>query len=151
MRLLLPENYREKLCIFFTNFTQCKKKLKNKWNIIFEYLVIFFSPEKGKISDFFVEVNLSGHTLSLISHLSFKYKSFYKSACLSVSDWVCLFVCSLTSPKRWTPARDDFPWDKEGFRLKNIWIRRTVSWKLACILAPHSTLAVNIILSSMNL
>ena len=44
--------------------------------------------------------------------------------------------------------RDDSPWDKEGFRLKNIRIRRTVSWKIACILA---TLAVNFILSSMNL
>ena len=40
------------------------------------------------------------------------------------------------------------PWDKEGFRLKNIQIRWTVSWKIACILA---TLAVDSILSSMNL
>ena len=47
--------------------------------------------------------------------------------------------------------RDDSPWDGEGFRLKNIWIRRTVSWKIACILAPHSILAVNFILSSINL
>ena len=47
--------------------------------------------------------------------------------------------------------RDDSPWDWEGFRLKNIWIRRTVSWKIACILAPHSILAVNSILSSKNL
>ena len=46
--------------------------------------------------------------------------------------------------------RDDFPWDKEDFRLKNIWIHRTVSWKIAYILAPHSTLAVNFILSSVN-
>ena len=37
-----------------------------------------------------------------------------------------------------------------SFRLKNIWIRRTVSWKITCILAPHSTLAVNFISSSMN-
>ena len=44
--------------------------------------------------------------------------------------------------------RDDSPWDKEGFRLKNIRIRRTVSKKIACIL---ETLAVNFILSSMNL
>ena len=47
-------------------------------------------------------------------------------------------------------SMDDSHWDWEGFRLKNIWIRRTVSWKIACILAPHSTLAVNFILSSMN-
>ena len=26
--------------------------------------------------------------------------------------------------------RDDSPWDWEGFRLKNIWIRRTVSRKI---------------------
>ena len=47
--------------------------------------------------------------------------------------------------------RDDSLWDEEGFRLKNNRIRRTVSWKIACIPAPHSTLAVNFILSSMNL
>ena len=68
---------------------------------------------------------------------------------------VCLFVCSLTPPKQRTEQaeilRDDSPWDEEGFRLKNIWIRRTVSWKIACILASHMTLAVNFILSSMNL
>ena len=34
-----------------------------------------------------------------------------KSASLSVSEWVCLFVCSLTSPKRWTPAS----WNFEGW------------------------------------
>ena len=47
--------------------------------------------------------------------------------------------------------RDDSPLDKKDFRLKNMQIRQTVSWKIACILAPHSTLAVNFILSSMNL
>ena len=41
--------------------------------------------------------------------------------------------------------RDDFPWDKEDFRLKNVRTRRAVSKKIACILAPHSTLAVNFI------
>ena len=64
-----------------------------------------------------------------------------------------LFGCFLNSsesanPKRAEILRDDSPWDEEGFRLKNIRIRRTVSWKIACILA---TLAVNFILSSMNL
>ena len=68
-----------------------------------------------------------------------------------------LFVCSLTPPKRRGEPkraeifRDDSSLDAEDFSLKNIRIRRTVSWKIACILAPHSTLAVNFILSSMNL
>ena len=74
--------------------------------------------------------------------------------CQWVSEWVCVFGCSLTLPKRRTPASWNFEgwfsWDWEGFRLKNIWIRRTVSWNIACILAPFSTLAVNFILSSMN-
>ena len=47
--------------------------------------------------------------------------------------------------------RDDSPLDWEGFRLRNFWIRRTVSWKIAYILVSHSTLAVNFIFSSMNL
>ena len=55
-----------------------------------------------------------------------------------VSKWVCLsvclFVCSLTPPKRGTPASWNFegwfPLNKEGFRLKNIRIRRTVSRKI---------------------
>ena len=47
--------------------------------------------------------------------------------------------------------KDDSPWDAKGFRLKNIRIRQTVSRKIAYILAPHSTLAVNFILSSVNL
>ena len=48
--------------------------------------------------------------------------------------------------------RDDSPWDEEGFRLKNIRIRRTVSRKIACIVGMYiSDLAVNFILSSMNL
>ena len=66
----------------------------------------------------------------------------------SVSECVCLFVCLFPNSEI---LRDDFPLDWEGFKLKNILIRRTVSWKIACILAPHSTLAVCFILSSMNL
>ena len=51
--------------------------------------------------------------------------------------------------------RDDSPWD-EGFRLKNIQIRRTVSRKIVCIVVRKivcilATLAVDFILSSMNL
>ena len=63
-----------------------------------------------------------------------------------------MFVCSLApqnrEPQRAEILRHDSPWDKGGFRLKNILIRRTVSWKIACILA---TLAVNSILSSINI
>ena len=51
-------------------------------------------------------------------------------------------VCN-GEPKRVEILRDDSPWDKEGFRLKNIWIRRTVSRKIACALLPHLTLAGN--------
>ena len=64
---------------------------------------------------------------------------------------MCLDVPELLrngEPQRPEILRDDSTWDKEGFSLKNIRIRRTVSWKIACILA---TLAVNFILSSMNL
>ena len=35
--------------------------------------------------------------------------------------------------------RDDSPWDKEGFRLKNILIRRTVSRKIACIVGMYTS------------
>ena len=54
-------------------------------------------------------------------------------------------------PQRAEILRDDFTWDEKGFRLQNIRIRRTVSWKKTCILAPHWTLVVNFILPSMNL
>ena len=58
---------------------------------------------------------------------------------------VCLFfVCSLTPPKLQNPTS----WNFERWfplRLRNIRIRRTVSRKIGCILAPHSTLAVNFI------
>ena len=30
-------------------------------------------------------------------------------------------------------------WDWEGFRLKNIWIRRTVSRKIACIVGMYTS------------
>ena len=63
---------------------------------------------------------------------------------------MCLFVCLFPNSSETANASDLKFWDWEGFRLKNIWIRRTVSWKIACILAPNSTLAVNFILSSMD-
>ena len=56
-----------------------------------------------------------------------------------------LFGCSLTPPKRrGEPQRpktlmDDSPWDGEGFRLKNIRIRRTVSWKIASIVGMYTS------------
>ena len=68
-----------------------------------------------------------------------------------MSESVCLDVPQLLrngEPQRAEIFRDDNPWDWKGFRLKNIRIRRTVCWKIACIIA---TLAVNFILSSMNL
>ena len=36
-------------------------------------------------------------------------------------------------PQQAEILRDDSPWDKEGFRLKNIRIRWTFSRKIACI------------------
>ena len=62
--------------------------------------------------------------------------SLYKSTSLSVSEWVCLFVClfpnssETANPSELKFLRDDSPWDWEGFRLKNIRIRRTVSRKI---------------------
>ena len=46
--------------------------------------------------------------------------SLYKSASLSVSERVSLFVCLLQNGEPQQPEilRNDFPWDKEGFRLK---------------------------------
>ena len=35
--------------------------------------------------------------------------------------------------------RDDSPWDREDFRLKNIRIRRTVSKKIACIVGMYTS------------
>ena len=56
-----------------------------------------------------------------------------KAPIYSVSEFVCV-LCSLSPPKRQIPRpeilRDDSPWDWEGFRLKNIRIRRTVSRKM---------------------
>ena len=73
---------------------------------------------------------------------------------MSVSLSVCLFVpkrlCN-GEPQRAEILKDDSPWDEESFRLKNIQIRRTFNRKIACIMAPHLTLAVNFILSIMNL
>ena len=68
-----------------------------------------------------------------------------------MSESVWMFVPYLLrngEPQQAEILRDDSPWDKEGFRLKKNRIRRTVCWKIACILA---TLAVNFILSSTNL
>ena len=57
-------------------------------------------------------------------------KSLYKSKRMSVSGSVYLFVCMFVpyllrngEPQRAEILRDDFPWDGEGFRLKNIRIR----------------------------
>ena len=68
--------------------------------------------------------------------------SLYQSTSLSVSELVCLFVPKLLRNGEPQPAenlRDDSPWDGEGFRLKNIRIRRTVSWKIACIMGMYTS------------
>ena len=61
---------------------------------------------------------------------------YHKSTSLSVSESVFLFVPLLLGngeTQRAEILRDDSPWYGEGFRLKNIRIRRTVSRKIACI------------------
>ena len=55
---------------------------------------------------------------------------------------VGLFVALLLrngEPQRDKILKDDSPWDKEGFRLKNIRIRRTVSRKIACIVGMYTS------------
>ena len=97
-------------------------------------------------------------TIAIFAVKSFPYvhviTSLYKSASLSVSEFACLDVPQLLrndEPQRPEILRDDFPWNWEGFRLKDIRICQTVSWKITCIQASHYTLAVNSILSSVNL
>ena len=74
-----------------------------------------------------------------------------------MSECVCLFVPQLLrdgEPQRAEILRDESPWLGEGFRLKNIRIRRTVSRKIACIVGMYTrdpSAAVNFILSSMKL
>ena len=64
--------------------------------------------------------------------------------------WGTKKVMSLS--KRPEILRDNSPWDREGFRLKNIQIRRTVSRKIACIVGMYtSDPSGNFIFSSMNL
>ena len=88
----------------------------------------------------------------------FSYIEISLSKHQSVSEWVCLSVWMFpNSSETANPSELKFlgmiPLGPGlgRFYAKNIWIRRTVSWKIACILAPHSTLAVNSIPSSMNL
>ena len=65
---------------------------------------------------------------------------------MSVSESVCLYVCSLTPPKRRGAgepqraeiSRDDFFSDKESFRLKPARIHQTVSREIACIVLHPS-------------
>ena len=55
---------------------------------------------------------------------------------------VCLFVPLLLRNgelQRAEILRDDSPRDGEGFRLKNIRIRRTVSRKIACIVGMYAS------------
>ena len=65
--------------------------------------------------------------------------SLYKSASLSVSLSVCLFVPRNGKPRRAEILEDDSPWYGEGFRLENIRIRRTVSRNIACIVGMYTS------------
>ena len=92
----------------------------------------------------------------------YQYLSIKAPVCQWVSLSVCLFVCFCPNSSE-TTEPDELKfwgmiplWDGEGFRLKNIRIRRTVSRKIACIVVRKiacilAILAVNFILSSMNL
>ena len=79
-----------------------------------------FGPFKGGGLNKFIEYN--------IVWMLFQLLSLYKSNRMSVSESVCLNDCSLTPPKRinlmsWN-FEEWFPWDADGFRLKNIRICR---------------------------
>ena len=59
-----------------------------------------------------------------------------------MSLFICLFVPQLLrngEPQRAEILRDDSPWDWEGFRLKKLRIRRTVSRKIACIVGMYTS------------
>ena len=72
--------------------------------------------------------------------IQFAIQSLYQSTSLSVSLFVCLIVCLFVclfpnSSETANPSElkfwgNDSTWDWEGFRLKNIRIRRTVSRKI---------------------
>ena len=72
----------------------------------------------------------------IISNLSIK---------APVCQWVCLSVWMFPNfspngePQRAEILRDDSPWDWEGFRLKKLRIRRTVSRKIACIVGMYTS------------
>ena len=76
---------------------------------------------------------LQGFLLIVVKN-SLWYLNFYLSIKAPVCQWVCLFVCSLTPPKRRTQRaeilRDDSSWDEEGFRLKNIRLCETIRRKI---------------------
>ena len=67
------------------------------------------------------------------SSLYFVYPSLKAPVCQRVSLCVWMFPNSSETggePQRAEILRDDSPWDWEGFRLKNSWIRGTVSRKI---------------------
>ena len=69
----------------------------------------------------------------LTMHINHMYVSLYKSTSLSVSESVCLDVPKLLRNGESQQAeilRDDSSWKREGFKLKNIRIHRTVSRKI---------------------
>ena len=78
---------------------------------------------------------------SIYAYIDHWYLSIKAPVCQWVNEWVCLFGCSLTPPKRrnFEILWDDSPWDGEGFRLKNTWIRQTVSRKITCIVGMYTS------------
>ena len=95
---------------------------------------------------------LSGHYIATEDDLSFYHTfdrflfikhcvSLYQSTSLSVCLFVCLFPNFSETANTIQQAetfRDDSPWDWEGFRLKQLRIRRTVSREIACIVLHPS-------------
>ena len=144
-----PENYR-----LFSAPRQCNEWIYMSTCISHFHLSYSLSMSNYLYVNIFVPVVficLSIYPSYLCSHLSI-----YKSTSLSVSESVCLFVCLFpNSSETANPSDLKFWWMiplgmQNDFGQKNFWIRWTVSWKIACILAPHSTLVVNFILSNVN-
>ena len=84
---------------------------------------------------------LLGDRLSYRNHYmcSVEATSIIKSNIMSVSVFLFPNSFQTTKPDELQILRDDSPWDWEGFRLKNIWIRRTVRRKIACIVGMYTS------------
>ena len=95
-----------------------------------------------------MSIKVIGKNRNNLCTITYYYHSIKAPVCQRVCLSVCLFVPKLFrngEPQGAEILKDDSPWDKEGFRLKNCHICWTFSWKILSILAPHFTLAVNFI------